>query len=209
MPHTDDVAPLTKTCFGGASESEFAKARVNTDPDFTIYTLAASHRRFIDRNDIHELSGSLRSISFNERLVPAKMTTFGGLYSVRGYEEDEIVADGGIIASAQYKFDLTKYLNGPEQDNAGQPNGGSGKASGDSPANISLLAFVDHGRARIKDPVPGEKRAVDLWGAGLGATVEMGEHTYGGFYYSWPLRGTSDTDRGDGRWNFNFRYLWR
>ncbi|MBN2270650.1 MAG: hypothetical protein JXN61_08555 [Sedimentisphaerales bacterium] len=197
------------TSFDGASMSEFAKARVNTDPDFTIYMLAASHRQFIDRNDIHELSGSLRRISSNERLVPAKMTTFGGLYSVRGYEEDEIVADGGIIASAQYKFDLTKYLNGPEQDNRGQSNGGSTKTSDNRPPNVSLLAFVDHGRAKTKNPVPGEKKAVDLWGAGLGATVEIGEHTCGSFYYSWPLRGTTDTDRGDGRWNFSFCYLWR
>jgi len=189
--------------FGGSDKNEFDKARVNADPDFAIYTLSASHSRFIDANGIHELSGSVRSVTSNERLIPAKMSTFGGLYSVRGYEEDEIVADGGIIASAQYKFNLSKYLYG--EDHVGSQNAAKSK---DWPPSVSLLAFVDHGRAKIKDPVPGETRARDLWGAGLGATVEVGENAFGGFYYSWPLRGTNDTDRGEGRWNFNFRYLW-
>ena len=196
------------TSFDGASASEFAKARVNTDPDFTIYMLEASRWQYIDKNDIHKLRGRLRSISSDERLVPAKMTTFGGLYSVRGYEEDEVVADGGIITSAEYTFDLTKYLQGPEQGNRGQSDGGLKKPSENLFPNVSLLAFVDHGRAKIKDPVPGEKKAVDLWGAGLGTTVKIDEHTSGSFYYSWPLRGTSDTDRGDGRWNFSFLSLW-
>jgi hemolysin activation/secretion protein len=197
------------TSFGGGSKTEFNRARANADPDFTIYTLAASHRRSIDEAGIHELCGSLRSIYSDERLVPAKMTTFGGLYTVRGYEEDEVVADGGIIASVQYKFDLSKYLDGPGQIDGEKHNDRSASDSDDWPPRVSLLAYVDHGRAKINDPVPGEKKAVDLWGAGLGATVEIGEHTCGSFYYSWPLRSTSETDSGDGRWNFSFRRLWR
>jgi len=190
--------------FDGSDKSEFAKARVNADPDFAIYTLSASHTRFIDPNGIHELGGSVRSVTSSERLIPAKMTTFGGLYTVRGYEEDEIVADGGIIASAQYKFNLSKFLD--VEDQVGSQN--AAKSRDDWPPKVSLLAFVDHGRAKIKNPVPGETRARDLWGAGLGATVEMGDKAYGGFYYSWPLRGTNDTDRGEGRWNFDFRRYW-
>ena len=38
------------------------------------------------------------------------MTTFGGLYTVRGYQESEIVADGGIIASVQYEYDIVKAI---------------------------------------------------------------------------------------------------
>lgn len=197
------------TSFAGGSKTQFNRARANADPDFTIYTLAASHRRFIDEAGIHELCGSLRSIYSDERLIPAKMTTFGGLYTVRGYEEDEVVADGGIIASFQYKFDLSKHLNGPAQISRDPQNGGAATPSGDGTPKVALLAYLDHGRAKIKDPVPGEKKAVDLWGAGLGATVEVGENTCGSFYYSWPLRSTSETDSGDGRWNFSFRRLWR
>jgi hemolysin activation/secretion protein len=132
------------------------------------------------------------------------MTTFGGLYSVRGYKEDEIVADGGILASFQYRFDLTKYMekgvSGVEEEGARYK-----KKKAWSP-NVSFLGFIDHGRAKIKKPVPGEEETQELFGVGLGTAVEIGDNIYGAVYYSWPLRATDDTDKGDGRWNFNFIY---
>ncbi len=191
--------------FGGSSEDDFTMARLNADPDFAIYTLSASHKQFLDKSKIHELSGSFRSITSDHRLVPAKMTTFGGLYSVRGYEEDEIVADGGILASLQYRFDVTKYL---EEDASGDKEKQPTYKKKAWPPNVSLLGFIDHGRAKMKDPVPGEERAQELFGAGLGTAVELGNSAYGAIYYSWPLRATNDTEEGEGRWNFNFIYRW-
>jgi hemolysin activation/secretion protein len=74
------------------------------------------------------------------------------------------------------------------------------------PPDVSLLTFVDYGRATIKAPVPGEEKAQELLGVGLGTAVELGNNAYGAIYYSWPLRVTDNTDKGDGRWNFNFIY---
>ena len=36
------------------------------------------------------------------------MTAFGGMYTVRGYDEYEIIADGGILTSIQYEYDLVQ-----------------------------------------------------------------------------------------------------
>jgi len=203
---SDTSISFNKTeSFDASSKERFTTARVDSDPDFAIYTLSAAHRQFLDKNKIHELNGSFRRITSNERLVPAKMTTFGGLYTVRGYEEDEVVADGGIFFSAQYKFDLTKYM---EKDLLGhvqqQPDSQKSKQAW-SP-NISLLTFVDHGRAQIRHPIPGEKRAQELWSAGLGTIVELGNNAQAAIYYGVPLRGTDRTDRGEGTFNFNFIY---
>jgi hemolysin activation/secretion protein len=191
---------------GGSDEDDFTKARLNTDPDFSIYILSAAHRQLLDKSKIHELSGSFRSITSNQRLIPAKMTAFGGLYSVRGYKEDGIVADGGILASLQYRFDLTRYME--KGTSAGEGGSDFERNKKMWPPRISLLAFTDYGQAKIKDPVPGEIETQDLRGAGIGTAVELGNHAYGAVYYSLPLRSTDDTDRGEGRWNFNFIYRW-
>jgi hemolysin activation/secretion protein len=191
---------------GGSDEEDFTKARLDTDPDFSIYTLSAAHRQFLNESKIHELRGSFRSITSDQRLIPAKMTAFGGLYSVRGYKEDGIVADGGILASLQYRFDLTKYME--KGTSNGEEKSDVKKNEKIWPPKVSLLTFTDYGQAKIKNPVPGETETQDLLGAGVGTAVELGEHVYGAAYYSLPLRNAGETEKGDGRWNFNFIYRW-
>jgi hemolysin activation/secretion protein len=101
--------------FGGSTQSDFwnpvsgTGARTNAERDFSIYTTTAAHSRFLDPNKIGRISGTFRWITSEERLVPAKMTTFGGMYTVRGYEEYEIVADGGVLASVRRVAPLTFF----------------------------------------------------------------------------------------------------
>ncbi len=192
--------------FGGSSNNKFQNARINSDPDFTIYTASLSHKQFMDRDKIHELSGTFRGIFPDERLIPAKMTPFGGLYTVRGYEENEIVADGGIIASFQYRFDLTRHENpsyGIEQDQSGFYT-----SEETWPPNISILGFTDYGQAKIKDHVAGEKATHELWGAGVGTLLEVGDDFDAALYYAWPLQSVDGTKTGNGKLNLSFIYRW-
>jgi hemolysin activation/secretion protein len=178
---------------GGSSKREFEDARLGTDPDFTIYRFAATHSQYLDSTKINRITGSFRSVTSDERLVPAKMTTFGGLYSVRGYEEDEIVADGGIIISCQYEFDIVKAGSAKQKET-------------EKPLlrKFAPLAFIDYGRAKIKDAVASEKRVRELCSTGTGIIFEVGDDFSAQIYYGWALRGTDETDRGDGRLNANF-----
>jgi len=204
---TDDMSNtfftlIGTSSFGGSSRSEFELAREKTDPDFTVFNAATSHSRFMDPQKVNLLSGSLRYITSDERLVPAKMTTFGGLYSVRGYKEDEIVADGGIIASGQYEFDLVKY-NQPMSDN--QVN--STKTQNTEPwlKRLAPLAFIDYGRAITKSPVSGEQKTHELCSAGVGVIVELSDTFDAALYCGWPLQPTEETDKGDYRLNVSLR----
>ena len=186
---------------GGSSRSRFEDARIDADPDFVICNLAANHARYLDDTKVKRISGSFRFITSNERLVPAKMTTFGGLYSVRGYEEDEIVADGGILISGQYEFDLVKY------DNTDQGQQDSAKLKDvEKPLlrKLAPLAFIDCGRAKIKNPVAGEHAVHELCSAGMGMIIEIGDDFSAQIYCGWALRGTEETERGEGRLNASF-----
>lgn len=192
--------------FGGSSKSDFLEARTNTDPDFTIYAASLSHRQFVGKNKIHELTGAFRGIFPDERLIPAKMTSFGGLYSVRGYKEDRIIADGGVIASLQYRFDLTKYEKNGFSAEPEQPSSNKNKETW--PPNISLLAFTDYGYAKTEDPVIGENESEELWGAGVGTLIEMGTHLDASLYYAWPLRSVDDASGSGGRLHLGLICRW-
>jgi hemolysin activation/secretion protein len=192
---------------GGSSQRKYwdsgtsTGARRNADRDFVIYTTAVSHSQYLDTGKVQRLSGSFRWIAPTERLVPAKMTTFGGMYSVRGYKESRIVADGGVLASAQYEFDLVKH---------GQPVEAAKTGPKEKPflRKLAPLAFFDYGSAQIKDPVAGEDKTQDLYSAGPGVLVELGEHFSGAVYYGIPLKSTDDTEKGHGRVNVSLMMRW-
>ncbi len=191
--------------FDASSSSRFEDARSGSDPDFTIHTVSGYHGRHLDRNKVQRLSGSFRYITSNKRLVPAKMTAFGGLYSVRGYDEYEIVADGGLLASAQYEFDLVKYDQSKQARETDSQN-----AEQEKPLlrKLAPVAFVDYGRARMKDHIAGEQGTEELCSIGTGAIVELGDNFSGGVYYGYPVRQTDHTREGKGRVSLSLILRW-
>jgi hemolysin activation/secretion protein len=133
------------------------------------------------------------------------MTTFGGMYSVRGYDEYEVVADGGILASAQYEFDLVKY-NRFSQIDESEPE--QAQAEKFELKKLSPLVFIDFGRANIEDPLAGEKKHESLLSIGLGTIFELGDNFSGGVYYGYPLKATDNTRKGKGRLSVNLMLRW-
>ncbi|MEJ2704457.1 MAG: ShlB/FhaC/HecB family hemolysin secretion/activation protein [Sedimentisphaerales bacterium] len=174
-------------------------ARTNAESDFAIYYLTANHNQYLDQNKVQQLRLAGRWIEPTERLVPAKMTSFGGMYSVRGYEEYEIVADGGILASVQYEYDLIRHSQAVEQEEIGKEI---------DLRKLAPLGFFDYGRTYIKDPVASEREHTSLYSLGVGVTFEIGEHFSGAVYYGYPLKETTDTDVGDGRVNASAMLRW-
>ncbi len=215
---SDDMSSTSFTfnrveSMGGSDRSEFSLARTGAVPDFSIYNILAHHNQYLDQNKVQQLRGSFRYIRSDERLVPAKMTTFGGMYSVRGYDEYEIVADGGVLASAQYEFDLVKYKQSGQIDES-EPSTtlGTGMDEVESERlqlkKLAPLAFIDFGRARIEDPIGSEEGAESLLSIGIGTVLELGDNFSAGVYYGYPLKATDYTRKGKGRLNVNLMLRW-
>jgi hemolysin activation/secretion protein len=204
--------------FNASDLVDFFSARPGSDPDFTIYTTTASASQYLDPNKVQRLSGSFRWIYPTERLVPARMTAFGGLYTVRGYDEYEFVADGGILASLQYEFDLVSYerhkapaepeeeavVEGeeeaepvPELEPEEEPNMPAPSAL--RLRKLAPLVFIDYGKGDIKNPLPGEKSGEEMSSVGVGAILELGNNFSGAVYYGYPLMATDFTREGKGR----------
>jgi hemolysin activation/secretion protein len=181
-------------------------ARTAANYEFDLYDLTARHSQFIDPNKVHRVSGSARWIGTSSRLVPAKMTTFGGMYTVRGYKEYEIVADGGVLASLQYEYDLIaaeKAANPPDEMDDQQENPYEIKRA-------APLVFVDYGRTKINNAQAGlgEVKHEELMSVGLGALLDVGDNFSGAVYWGYPLIATPDTRSGKGRVNASFMLRW-
>ncbi|MCK5000441.1 MAG: ShlB/FhaC/HecB family hemolysin secretion/activation protein [Anaerohalosphaera sp.] len=187
---------------GGSGQRYYKAARNNAKSDFAIWTFSADHQQYLKSDKVERVQMSAKYIRPNERLVPAKMTTFGGMYSVRGYNESIIVADGGVLASLQYEYDLVKknQLVNPDY-----------KLSQNRKPlfkKIAPVAFFDYGRADTKDSVAGEYDEQELYSVGGGIVWEKNDNVSGGVYYGYPLKDLKNSDKGDGRLNVYFALRW-
>jgi hemolysin activation/secretion protein len=191
---------------GGSSLDAFRLARTDSETDFAIYTASAAHSQYLDSDKVGRLSGSFRYITSDERLVPAKMTSFGGMYSVRGYDEYEAVADGGILASVQYEFDLVKF---EESKNAGGSRAEQqGQQKNPFVRKLAPLVFFDYGRAKVIDPVGTDRAHEELFSVGGGGIVELGDNFSGVVYYGYPLNATDTTRKGKGQVSVGVMMKW-
>ena len=208
--HRDDVSNTTLAFnrvqnFGGSSQDEFwdpvtfTGARWGAERDFSIYTLSASHNQYLDQDKVEQFRSTFRWIKPSDRLVPAKMTSFGGMYTVRGYEEYEIVADGGILASLQYEYDLVRHSQAVEPKKV---------VVNEELKKLAPLAFFDYGQAKIESPVAGEKSSQTLYSIGVGLALEVGNNFSGAMYYGYPLKDTEETDTGHGQFNASVMLRW-
>ena len=173
------------------------------DEDFAVYTTAVRRSRYLDADKIHRLSGSFNWTTSDGRLVPSRMSAYGGMYTVRGYDEYEVIADGGILASLQYEYDLVqadRARYGADLSGARQPKPFMRK--------LAPVLFVDYGQARIEDALPFEDTDTELCSVGGGLITELGTHFSGVVYAGYPLIATENTREGKGRLHAGFLIRW-
>ncbi len=192
----------------GSDQSVFDAIRFDfangSEKYFNIYTTTARHSQYLDTNKIQRFSGSFKWITSDERLAPVRMTSFGGMYTVRGYDESEITADGGILASVQYEYDLI-------QKQMTELYGTDTTEEDRKPflRKLAPLVFADYGLAKTEDAIkPAEDDDLELFSVGGGVITELGENFTGTVYYGYPLINTDDTRTGKGRLHVGLLLRW-
>jgi hemolysin activation/secretion protein len=183
---------------GGSSQEDFSLARPGAADDFAYDTFSVTRSQYLHADRVDRITGLFRAIYPEDRLIPAKMTNFGGMYTVRGYKEFEIVADGGILASAQYEFDLVRYYEVKNNEEYGKS----------WLRRLAPAAFVDYGLAHDKDSMPSEINYESMISVGVGLLADIGDHFSGTIYYGIPLKSTQQTDSGEGRINIGVLARW-
>ncbi|MDQ8757551.1 ShlB/FhaC/HecB family hemolysin secretion/activation protein [Sphingosinicella sp. LHD-64] len=111
-------------------------------------------------------------------LISNEQFSLGGMSSVRGYFESEMMGDWG--------FALQTELRSPEL------FGGTGSLN-----SLRLHAFVDSGFAGIHRALPGQTRRESLMSTGLGARVRLLDFFNGALDVGVPLLSGPDSGSGD------------
>jgi hemolysin activation/secretion protein len=205
---TEDMAETSLgfnwlTTLDSSSQEDITLARAGAKKDFSITTLSGRHSRYLDQDKVQRFTATAQWIIPDERVVPARMTSFGGMYTVRGYDEYEVVADGGVLASLQYEYDLVradsvlKYATKTESE--------KGKYF---LRKLAPLVFMDYGRSTIEDAEALEDRNTEMCSLGAGLITEIGKNFTGTVYYGYPLIATNETHTGKGRVNVGVTLRW-
>lgn len=123
-----------------------------------------------------------------EPLISSEQYMAGGMESVRGYKENELVGDHALHGSI--------VLNGPDLAHVL----GLGERVGATP-----FVFYDRASLWLRDPLPGQCRASNLQGAGAGLKGFVTSHI--AFEVDWAvaLTRTERTDSGDSRIHFRVK----
>ncbi|MFY8118748.1 MAG: ShlB/FhaC/HecB family hemolysin secretion/activation protein [Roseateles sp.] len=117
----------------------------------------------------------------SQPLVSGEQFALGGAETVRGYLESEATGDQGLLGSLEWR----------------SPNLGGAKNS--LWRELSLLAFVDVGRAYVLWPLPEQTSRLPLLGSGLGLRVQAGEKLRAELDLAWPQKPTARSPKSEPR----------
>jgi len=176
---------------GPNSRGEFEDKRFKANPDF-IYFRGDINRTDYFANDIN-LESSFRLQLAGSPLISNEQFTAGGYLSVRGYYESQILGDVGTGAgielySPKLFYDETSELK------------------------MRALVFAEGAFAEVLEPLPGQLRQQELYGAGIGLRVTKSKQLLVKIDWAYPLRDAGDAgsgtlvEKGDGRLVFSLAY---
>lgn len=124
----------------------------------------------------------------NDPLISSEQMSAGGLDTVRGYLESEVLGDNATLGSAELRSpSMTDYL-------------------GDAVLNEwRFHVFVDGGRLTIKEALSEQDDSFSLWSYGLGTRIRLLDYLNGSFDVGMPMIAQDSTKRRSPRVHFR---LW-
>ncbi|HBX71894.1 MAG TPA: hypothetical protein DEG86_02810 [Halieaceae bacterium] len=148
----------------GAPQVQFDTGAEIPESDFTaLLTQIQYARRLPFRNSQIVFSGVWQE-AFDPLLSVEKLA-IGGVYSVRGFRENQLVRDNGISASLEWRVPI--FVND----------------SGYSRWNLTAVPFVDYGRSWDEDDNLSTSKAAELSSVGLGLRWQPKEYINASVYY--------------------------
>ncbi|MCK4743787.1 MAG: ShlB/FhaC/HecB family hemolysin secretion/activation protein [Sulfuriflexus sp.] len=141
-----DAADVTRVCGATATRDTCP------DGDFSAWLGQASYvRRFnaLERSMNIILRANAQIAS--ESLLPVEQFSIGGARTVRGYRENQLVRDNGVVASAELRIPV--IIGGDDTGKGGFP--------------IQLVPFVDYGRSWNDGRTTPEPSVISSVGLGL------------------------------------------
>ncbi len=133
--------------------------------------------------------------------VSSEQMSVGGMDTVRGYLESEVLGDDGIVGNLEIRSpDVGSMLQKELKDETGQ-----GAPRFTTWNEWRFFGFADAGHVRVQRPLPEQQTRFDVWSYGVGTRFKVFENFNGVVSYSVPMISQTYTHANTGRVNFR---LW-
>ena len=182
-------------------DDQFEASRGSTLRGYTVYNARLQHTiPVFDWLSIHQVA----SFSFSPyRLINSRQTVIGGLNTVRGYREFELLGDRGTYVATEAILNLFSY-----RDTFYNTSRFSFKID-------VIPGFIDYGAIWVNDPILGEtlnpgvgSEFQDIYSFGTGLKLQFGSSVFGRMYWGYAMQDAGDvpeedTQSGDSRFHFD------
>ena len=170
-----------------ADEQEFADKRFLGRPDYAYLRGSFSHEEIWPAGWGATLRGSWQVAS--QALISNEQFAIGGVDTVRGYLESAALGENGLVLSLE----------------ARTPN--YAHALSASLGEFYLLAFLDGGEVRVRNPITADSRFT-IASAGLGLRLKGWHGVFAGIDWAVAFNDLGTTEQGDDRAHFRLGVEW-
>lgn len=165
-------------------EREFAEKRFNARSNYLHLQADVEHERPL-------WDGVLRAALHGQwsetPLISNEQFSAGGVESVRGYLESELLGDTGVRLNLDMQ---SPPLLAPSNDIQ----------------HLYAFVFADAARLSVKDALPGQASRFDLSSSGLGIDVRAFQKARAMLLIGWPFTSAVETKAGEPRLHFSLSY---
>ncbi len=141
----------------GSDEIDFDNRRFGSDGSFAYLRGSFGFTRDLPLG--FQFYTLLQGQAAGVPLVDTEQFALGGLNTVRGYLEAEVLGDSAVATTFELRSpSLLGWLNNPDAN------------------EWRVFAFVDAGAAWLNDPLPEQAADFSLWSYGFGSTIRVFDH---------------------------------
>lgn len=181
-----------------SSAADFDNKRYDASPNFTHFNLDVSHTQQLPEG--MQLFGRVQTQLADGPLVSSEQFSLGGLDTVRGYLESEVLGDNGVAGTVELRSpDVGGILQKHLKNETGQ-----GSPRFNTFDEWRFFAFTDGGEATVLKPLsdPDQISHFEEWSYGIGTSFKFFDHVNGMVVASMPMISQAYTHAGNPRVNF-------
>jgi hemolysin activation/secretion protein len=166
----------------GGEQAQFANSRYNADGEFLIFHGDITHTRELPLG--FQVVGKLQGQLSDQPLISSEEASGGGIGTVRGYLEAEVVGDNAAFGSIELRSPSLLPLVGSKK------------------GEWRLFGFYEGGIVTLNNPLPDQNSRFILASYGVGSRMHLLDHFDGTLNVSFPQYNQSDTKANDVRVGF-------
>jgi hemolysin activation/secretion protein len=179
-----------------SSPTDFDNKRFDASASFIHLNADLSHTQELPEGI--QLYGKIQGQVADGPLVSSEQFSVGGLDTVRGYLESEVLGDNGIVGNIELRSpNVGDMLQKEMKDETGQG----------APRFVTFnewrfFGFADAGTVTVLRPLPEQQSKFDVWSYGIGTRFKFLEYLNGTVIYSVPMISQTVTEARNPRVNF-------